>query len=84
MLNDYGINTINHAYPDHGLITEQDLDFQDGLPVLITEKDAVKFLNINLPNIWVVKIKTKLEAAFFAELLDKIKRVRWNKNYWKF
>lgn len=75
-LNDFGIKTINHAYPDHYLLAENNLKFDDKLAVLMTEKDAVKCKNFNLPNAWVVKIKTTLDKQFSTELLNKLSRLR--------
>lgn len=76
LLNDFGIKTINHAFPDHYLLTENNLKFEDDLPILITEKDAVKCKNFNLLNVWVVKLKTNVDDAFKIALLDKIKSLR--------
>lgn len=78
-LNNFGIKTINHAYPDHYLLSKEDLIFKDNLPVLITEKDAVKCKNFNLPNVFVVKIKSTLDPAFTKALLNKIKTLRIKK-----
>jgi tetraacyldisaccharide 4'-kinase len=72
MLNDFGIQTINHAYPDHYLLSEENLTFSDNIPVLITEKDAVKCKNFNLSNVLIVKIKTQLDKTFTDALLNKI------------
>ncbi|MFA6038277.1 MAG: tetraacyldisaccharide 4'-kinase [Legionellales bacterium] len=76
LLNDFGIKTINHAYPDHYLLTENNLKFEDALPIFITEKDAVKCKNFNLANVWVVRIKTKLDPVFTTSLLNKISSLR--------
>ena len=38
----YGLQTVEHPFPDHHPLTVADLAFDDGLPVLMTEKDAVK------------------------------------------
>jgi tetraacyldisaccharide 4'-kinase len=37
-----GIVLIEHAFPDHHAYVRGDLAFDDDLPVLMTEKDAVK------------------------------------------
>ncbi len=37
-----GMEIIEHPFPDHHAFSAADLDFADGLPVLMTEKDAVK------------------------------------------
>jgi len=38
----FGIDVIEHAFADHHALVASDLDFGDDLPVLMTEKDAVK------------------------------------------
>jgi len=37
-----GLEVIPHAFPDHHAFTAADLAFDDDLPILMTEKDAVK------------------------------------------
>lgn len=36
------LDIIRHAYPDHHAFAAADIRFNDGLPVIMTEKDAVK------------------------------------------
>lgn len=48
-LRDQGLQLIEHAFPDHYEFVELDLDFEDDslepIPVVMTEKDAVKCYN---------------------------------------
>lgn len=37
-----GLDPIEHPHPDHAALTAADVEFPDDLPVLMTEKDAVK------------------------------------------
>ncbi|MGA2655053.1 MAG: tetraacyldisaccharide 4'-kinase [Gammaproteobacteria bacterium] len=76
LLNDFGIETINHAYPDHFQFSSQHLKFADDLPILITEKDAVKCKDFNIQNVWVVKIKTHLDPEFTKSLFNKINTLK--------
>jgi tetraacyldisaccharide 4'-kinase len=41
-LRDAGLELIEHPFPDHAHFRPEQLEFADGLPVLMTEKDAVK------------------------------------------
>src|SRR5690606_6709895 len=41
-LSDYGIRVIPHVFPDHYRYQADDLNFKEQLPILMTEKDAVK------------------------------------------
>ncbi|MEO7773524.1 MAG: tetraacyldisaccharide 4'-kinase [Steroidobacteraceae bacterium] len=42
LLRNHGLDLIEHAFADHHPYIEQDICFDDALPVLMTEKDAVK------------------------------------------
>jgi len=37
-----GIEPIPHSFGDHAVFVESDLQFDDDLPVVMTEKDMVK------------------------------------------
>ncbi|MEO1576317.1 MAG: tetraacyldisaccharide 4'-kinase, partial [Pseudomonadota bacterium] len=37
-----GLEVVAHPRPDHATLRASDLSFGDDLPVLVTEKDAVK------------------------------------------
>ncbi len=43
LLRDNGLQVIEHPLPDHAALTGKGVSFSDGLPVIITEKDAVKW-----------------------------------------
>ncbi len=56
MLKNSGISIVPHTFPDHHAYTQSDITFDDGLPVLMTEKDAVKCKKFNIENIWYLPI----------------------------
>jgi tetraacyldisaccharide 4'-kinase len=58
-----GLEVIEHAFPDHHAPAAAELDFGDGLAVLMTEKDAVKCAENAGPRLWYVPV----EAAFSEE-----------------
>ncbi len=62
MLEDIGIRIIAHTFSDHHDFQMKDLNFDDGLPVLMTEKDAIKCLDFNLQDLWYVPLKIELNA----------------------
>lgn len=64
-LREAGIDAIEHAFPDHHAYVAADLDFGDGLPVLMTDKDAVKCRNFGGANRWRIPVRAKLPDAFF-------------------
>ncbi len=64
-----GLDIIEHAFPDHYRYRESDVDFGDGLPVIMTEKDAVKCRRFARPNQWYLPVDAKLPAQFGRRLL---------------
>jgi tetraacyldisaccharide 4'-kinase len=61
-LRDQELNLIEHAFPDHHPLSAADLAFGDDLPVLMTEKDAVKCQGFADARLWYVPVE-----AGFAE-----------------
>lgn len=67
-----GIEVIEHPFPDHHRFTQADFIFDDGLPVLMTEKDAVKCRAFAKPNWWSVPTSAELPASFFDVIIQRI------------
>jgi tetraacyldisaccharide 4'-kinase len=74
-----GVKVIPHPFPDHHAFTPRDLEFGDDLPVLLTEKDAVKLRSAARPNWWVLPVSAKLDPAFGAWLGKKLDDCRRSK-----
>ena len=75
MLRLRGLGVIEHEYPDHHRFTPADISFGDGLPVLMTEKDAVKCTHFAGDEHWYLSLLVKMDNAFehrFANLLKGI------------
>ncbi|MCW8955386.1 MAG: tetraacyldisaccharide 4'-kinase, partial [Gammaproteobacteria bacterium] len=58
-----GIECIRHPFPDHYAYQAQDVCFDDQLPVLMTEKDAVKCFPFKLDNHWYMPIDVRLSET---------------------
>lgn len=71
-----GIEVMPHPFPDHHAYAAGDLDFGDGAPVLMTEKDAVKCAAFALPQAWAVPVRAVLPEAFFDAVAAKLARAR--------
>ena len=67
-----GIQVEARALPDHAGLTEQDLMFADGKPVLMTEKDAVKYEKFNLPDHWYVRVQAEFSHQHAANILQAL------------
>lgn len=77
MLRGFGIAVVPHAFPDHHRYTESDFAFGSRLPVLMTEKDAVK-IPLSGEGVFAsdayysVPVRAELPEAFWVSLLDKL------------
>jgi len=67
-----GIKVLPHPFPDHHPFMPKDLEFGDALPVLLTEKDAVKLRSAAQPNWWVLPVSAQLDPAFGPWLLSRL------------
>ena len=74
-----GVKVIPHPFPDHHPFTARDLDFGDGLPVILTEKDAVKLRSAARPEWWVLPVSARLDPGFGAWLVRKLDECRRSK-----
>ncbi|MFC4820488.1 tetraacyldisaccharide 4'-kinase [Dokdonella ginsengisoli] len=70
----HGIEVLPHAFADHHAFTASDLDFGDELPVLMTEKDAVKCLAFAAPRFWCLPVRAELPASFFDAVAVALRR----------
>lgn len=68
----HGIDVEAHAFPDHHAFVAADLAFAEDLPVLMTEKDAVKCLAFAQPQFWCIPVRAELPGAFFEQLVAKL------------
>ena len=64
-----GLEIIAHALPDHAVIRCEDIEFADNLPVLMTEKDAVKCGRFAGPRHWSVPVEAAFTEVDGAQLL---------------
>ena len=71
-----GLKPLPHPFPDHHPFTASDLEFGDQLPVMLTEKDAVKLRHAARPNWWVLPVTASLDPAFGAWLLGRLDELR--------
>ena len=69
MLEAQGLHCIQHPLSDHHQFEVKDLAFDDDLPVLMTEKDAVKCTQLATDRHWFVPIQAKLDNEFERQFL---------------
>ncbi len=73
-----GIGVVPHAFADHQAYQPQDLSFGGQLPVLMTEKDAVKCRAFGNDWHYAVPLRAELPAAFWVALTDRLDKLRPN------
>ena len=75
-LSSLGLNIMEHSFPDHYQFKEEDLNFEDNHPILMTEKDAVRCMDMNNKNLWYLSIEAEIKDGDFKEdLLSKVKAI---------
>ena len=74
MLRSLGIGVVPHAFADHHRYVAADFAFGSELPVLMTEKDAVKCAAFANEWHYSVPVTAELPEAFWVALLEKLPR----------
>ena len=72
MLRGLDIAVVPHAFPDHHRFRASDFEFGSRLPVLMTEKDAVKCAAFRDASHYSVPVRAELPEAFWISLLDRL------------
>ncbi len=71
-----GLNLVEHSFPDHYQFKEEDLNFDDNQPILMTEKDAVRCMDMKNKNLWYLSIEAEIDDDNFKrKLLSRLKEV---------
>lgn len=79
MLASQGFDVVPHAFADHHAYSAQDLAFDERLPIVMTEKDAVKCAGFAAENWWYVPVQAELPASFFDGVMQALHR--WEKDH---
>lgn len=68
-LKQYECEIIAHVFPDHHIFSPNDVKFDDNLPVLMTEKDAVKCQAFANEDCWYLKVVPVINETFLNHFL---------------
>lgn len=72
-----GYAVVPQPFVDHHLYQESELEFANGLPVIMTEKDAVKCMHFTaLDQHWYLPINAHIDPCFFDVILAKLSDIR--------
>ncbi len=67
------IKLDEHAFPDHHAFAKSDFEFDRELPVIMTEKDAVKCAGFGLHNVWYLPVDIEFHSSFPERLEAALK-----------
>lgn len=70
VLNAADIPHVRDIFPDHHAYQPSDLQFADDLPLLMTEKDAVKCRHFAAQHYWYVPVGVEIAPLFTQQLLN--------------
>ena len=68
-----GLSIQRHGFNDHHAYSESDLDFENDLPIIMTEKDAVKCRSFKLQNAWYLPVSAKLSNDLASQIISALK-----------
>lgn len=75
-LESHGLTVIEHPFPDHHPFEAEDIVFSDTLPVLMTEKDAVKCQAFAGDQHWSVPVDAKLDERMMPLMMRLLKKLK--------
>ena len=67
-----GLEPIEHAFVDHHPYSPQDLQFEEALPIVMTEKDWVKCASFAPADSWMLPVRSVVDEGFFGEVLRRL------------
>jgi tetraacyldisaccharide 4'-kinase len=68
MLRSRGFRVRPHSFRDHMRYSKSNFQFGDDLPIVMTEKDAVKCEHLGIPQCWYIPITAELPEVFVRRL----------------
>ena len=69
------LQVIKHEFPDHFPYSAADIHFGDGMPVIMTEKDAVKCMRFASKEHWYLPINAKMPDTFVHRFENILKEI---------
>lgn len=76
LLQNHGLLIIPHPFPDHYDFKPEDLDFKDDLPVIMTEKDAVKCAELMTEKHWVLSVDAVVNPLLDLHLITRLEELK--------
>lgn len=73
----HGMEVIEHQFPDHYAFKAEDISFADDLPVVMTEKDAIKCMPFASKKHWFLPLNVRLPKVFEKYLQSSLKALNY-------
>jgi tetraacyldisaccharide 4'-kinase len=74
LLSELGFTVNEHPFADHHPYQQRELLLTPQLPIIMTEKDAVKCQQFNLDNLWVLPVEAVVRAGFAEEIIQQLEK----------
>lgn len=71
-----GLNVIPHRFPDHHAYKQSEIAFNDNLPIIMTEKDAVKCSQFVNPNAWYLPVVAEPNKKLDDRITNLLEELR--------
>jgi len=75
LLRSAGIDPVEVDVPDHGAISLSRLRREQAWPILMTEKDAVKYFGTSIDNVWYVPVVVQLPERVESLVMSRIRNL---------
>ena len=72
-----GLKVIEHPFPDHHPFVPGDIEQDDTLPAIMTEKDAVKCAAFARPHHWYLEVTAQPDRGFIQQLERQLGELRY-------
>ena len=69
-----GLDAVPHVFPDHHVFSAHDFEFDECLPVVMTEKDATKCTRLGLENAYALRVDVQTTEKLSKQFLDLVSR----------
>ena len=75
VLRDAGMEPALVDVPDHGVVELESLRREHSWPILMTEKDAVKYPGSSIDDVWYVPVEVVMSSTDEAALMGRIREL---------
>ncbi|MDH3616893.1 MAG: tetraacyldisaccharide 4'-kinase [Gammaproteobacteria bacterium] len=66
------MQVLEHPFVDHAALVQKDIEFGDDFPVVMTEKDAVKFGRKINDKFWFVPVEFHIDPVLALPIIGQI------------